>query len=529
MPKTKIQARLKPRAAGQKAPDIREIMSDYSRAVKFFANMPAEVWEMMGVGTALSVFQESAKTIPAYQEFLRLQKFQPKDVKSMDDFSKIPTSDKYNYIQAYGFNEVNSVKAGKSLYSVSLSSGTIDEPTIWPRYFAYEEFLPLVFELMMRSYWQIDKKSSLLINAYTLGPWMAGFSVHSAIRPLTQKYNMAMATTGADIDSIVYTVVKLSKYYKQTIIYSYPTFARTILDRLQDAGVNIRKLNLKMFIAGEGHTVEWRQYINKLATGDPENVTAIIDGYGVTDTGLSGQGTALTNLIRDLAHKDRKLREDLFGKIETVPSLFQYNTGTYYIEEYNGEILITTKSTTPLVRYNIHDRGGVIKFRQMEGILKSHGYDYKKLLRKKGLSRNIIWQQPFIYCFGRRDDTVIIGGANVYPEQIAPVLFNGKIKDVHSFKLVTDFDKEQHQIFYVLLELKAGVSYTKKQLEAKKKRYHDLVLKQLKTANFDFADAYRIDHKVGDSNIAIFENGTGPFEEDSHRTKPRLILNKTKK
>ncbi|MBU2595814.1 hypothetical protein KJ713_03225 [Patescibacteria group bacterium] len=61
--------------------------------------------------------------------------------------------------------------------------------------------------------------------------------------------------------------------------------------------------------------------------------------------------------------------------------------------------------------------------------------DYKKLLNKKGLSRNVIWQQPFVYCFGRRDDTVIIGGANIYPEQIAPVLFNGQIKDVHSFKL----------------------------------------------------------------------------------------------
>ena len=507
-------------------PDIKEIMADHNRAVKFFANMPAEVWEMMAQKTALGVFQESAETIPAYQEFLKLQKFQPKNIKSMEDFSLIPASDKYNYIQAYGFNDVNSVKAGKNLYSVSLSSGTIDEPTIWPRYFEYEEFLPLVFELFMRLYWQIDKKSTLLVNAYALGPWMAGFSVHSAIRPLTQKYNLTMATTGVDIDSIVYTIVKLFKYYDQTIIFSYATFARTIIDRLQDAGVNIRKLNLKMFTAGEGHTVEWRQYINKLATGDPGNLTTIIDGYGVTDTGLSGQGSPLTNLIRDLAFKNKKLREELFGKTDCVPSLFQYNTGAYYIEEYNGEILITTKSTTPLVRYNIHDRGGVIKFREMETILKKHGYDYKKLFNKKGLSRNVIWQQPFVYCFGRRDDTVIIGGANVYPEQIAPVLFNGQIKDVHSFKLATDFDKEQHQIFYVLLELKAGVSYTKRQLEAKKKRYHGLILKQLKSANFDFADAYRIDPKVGDPNIVIYENGTGPFEEDSHRTKPRLVLNK---
>jgi phenylacetate-CoA ligase len=444
----------------------------------------------------------------------------------MEDFSKIPTTDKYNYIQVYGFNDVNSTKAGKDLYSLSLSSGTIDEPTIWPRYIQYEDFLPLVFDLFMRQYWQIDKKSTLAINAFALGPWIAGFCVHEALRPLTQKYGLTMATTGADIDSIVYTIVKLSKFYDQTIIFSYPTFARTILDRLEDAGVNLKKLNLKMFIAGEGHTVEWRQYINKLATGDPDDLTCILDGYGVTDTGLSGQGSALTNLVRDLAHKNEKLREDLFGKTDSVPSLFQYNPGTYYIEEFNGEILATTKSTTPLVRYNIHDRGGVIKFRQMEETLKKHGYDYKKIFKKKGLSEDLVWQQPFVYCFGRRDDTVIVGGANIFPEQIAPALFNSKVKDIHSFKLATDFDKEQHQLFYVLLELRSGVSYNKKQMEKMKKKYHDVILKQLKEVNFDFAGAYKNDKMQAEPWIELYENSDGPFRDDLNRTKPRLVLKK---
>lgn len=509
----------------QKPPDIKEIMADYDKAVKFFANTPAEAWEGLGVKTAMTVFQETAKTIPAYQEFLKLQKFNPEDIKSMEDFAKIPVMDKYNYIQSYGFNEVNSVKAGTNLYSISLSSGTIDEPTIWPRYYEYEEFLPLVFDLLLKLYWQVDKKSTLLVNAYAMGPWMAGFSVHSAIRPLTQKYQLTLATPGADIDSIVYTIIKLSKFYDQTLIFSYSTFARTILDRLEEADIDIRKLNLKMFLAGEAHTVEWRQYVNKLATGDPENLTCIIDGYGITDTGLSGMGTALTNLIRDLAQKNEKLREDLFGKTDCVPSLFQYNTGTYFIEEVNGEVVITTKSTTPLVRYNIHDRGGVIGFREMIAILNKHGYDYKKLLRKKKLNPDeIVWQQPFVYCNGRRDDTVIIGGANVYPEQIAPALFNKKVHDIHSFKLATDYDKEQHQLFYVLLELRAGVSYNKKEMAKMEKKYHDLILRQLKNVNFDYADAYRIDPKVGDPKIAIYETGTGSFANDIRRTKPRLVL-----
>jgi len=232
----------------------------------------------------------------------------------------------------------------------------------------------------------------------------------------------------------------------------------------------------------------------------------------------------LTNLIRDLAFKNKDLCKDLFGKTDSVPSLFQYNTGVYYIENHNGEIVITTKSTTPLVRYNVHDLGGVIKFRDMEEILKNHGYDYIKMIRKKNLSEEVIWQQPFVYCFGRRDDTVIIGGANVYPEQIAPALFNEKVKDIHSFKLSTKFDKEQHQLFYVSLESRGGISYNKKQIEKMQKKYHDLILKQLKKINFDFVDAYRVDPKVADPIIEIFEAGTGPFIEDVGKTKPKLVL-----
>ena len=65
-----------------------------------------------------------------------------------------------------------------------------------------------------------------------------------------------------------------------------------------------------------------------------------------------------------------------------IPTLFQYNPAGSFIEEINEEIVLTTKNATPLVRYNIHDKGGIIKFREMEEILKKYGYDYKKLIKK---------------------------------------------------------------------------------------------------------------------------------------------------
>jgi len=514
-----------PGAAGQKPPDIREIMADYDKAVKFFHEMPAEAWEGLGQKTALSIYNEIIETIPVYRDFLESHGFEPRKLDSVEQFQQIPIIDKYNYIQAYDFNDVNPVQAGKNLYSFSLSSGTVDEPTIWPRYYQYEEsVLPSVVGMYLRLYWQIDKKSTLFINALALGAWSAGFTMHAGLRPLTQKYNFTYVPIGADVDNIIFTILRLSKYYDQTAIITYTTFMRTILERLEQTKVKIKDLHLKLFIGGEGHTVEWRRYINKLISGDPEDSTSIIDNYASSDTMIAGLSSVVTNLIRDLASKNENFRKDLFGRTDCIPTLFQYNPASSFIEEINEEIVLTTKNATPLVRYNIHDKGGIIKFREMEEILKKYGYDYKELIKERGLGEEYIWQQPLVYLFGRRDDTVIIAGANIFPEQIAPALFNEKVKDIHSFKLSMKYDKRQRQFFYALLELKKGISYNKIQMIKMRKKYHAIIMDRLLRVNSDYMISYKADSKYADIIIEIYNNDEGPFKGDSERIKPQLVI-----
>ncbi len=505
-------------------PNMKELMSSPRKAMDFFSDMPAEAWEGMQASTAMRVFKEAYENTVSYKDFLKQNHIKYSDIKSFEDFNKLPIMDKDNYVTTYGFDKINSVKAGKDLYSFSLSSGTTDKPTVWPRYYAQEEGYVGIFDMFMTMYWNIDKKKTLAINAYNLGVYASGIAVNVALRPLTQKYKMTMATTGSDLDNIVETVKQLSKHYDQTIIFSYPTFVRSVIDKLIEAKVNIKKLNLKIFIGGEGNTVEWGQYISKLASNNPNDLTTIIDGYGTTDLGLLGVGSSLTNLIRNLANKDKSLREALFGRTDIIPTLFQYVTNNYYIEEIDNELYFTSSSSTPLVRYNLRDRGGIIKFRVMEQILVSHGYDYKKMIREAGVSSKTIWQQPFVYCFGRSSDTVIIGGGNIFPEQVSPALINSKNKNIHSFKLSVKADKQQHQVMYILLELKKDLEYNKKQLHSAIKKYHDIILKHLMKVNSDYAVAFRSDPKYCDPKIEIFEYGTGPFTQDRDRTKPKLVI-----
>jgi hypothetical protein len=58
------------------------------------------------------------------------------------------------------------------------------------------------------------------------------------------------------------------------------------------------------------------------------------------------------------------------------------------------------------------------------------------------------------------------------------------------------------------------------------KKYKNIILRQLKNVNFDFADAYRVDPKVASPIVKIFRSGAGPFVQDKSRTKPRLVLKK---
>lgn len=501
-----------------------EIMADYDKAMAFLSQTPAEVWEGISEKTALGVFKETAGSIPAYGQILKKNSVDPEKITSMADFHNLPIIDKYNYINKFSFDETNTVKPGNHFYSFTLSSGTIDEPTIWPRYYDWEESLPSQFDMYMSLYWGFRDKSTLFINAYSLGCWTAGWTVNVLGRELTQKRNMTLATCGADLDSIVYTIKKLSKYYDQTVIWSYPTFARTILERLEIEGINIRKLNLKLFIAGEHHTIEWKHYVNKLISGDESKLTDIMEGYGTSDGGMIGLSSAFSTLVRELSYTDKKLCEDLFGRDDCVPSLFQYFTSTYYMEEQNGEVIFTTKATTPLIRYNIHDRGGVIKFREMEQKLAEHGYDYKKILKEKGFSAESIWQHPFLFCFGRRDDTIAIAGVKIYPEQIAPAIFSGKMNDVHNFKLILSFDKQQKHAFEIALELKDGKKHKHEAVRTLERKYHDLITAELSRNNTDYYDLVKIEGKGADPEISIYEFGTGPFSGDLRRTKPRMVV-----
>ncbi|GEM_PF-4959771 len=70
---------------------------------------------------------------------------------------------------------------------------------------------------------------------------------------------------------------------------------------------------------------------------------------------------------------------------------------------------------SPRVNYNVHDEGGVLRFDQMAAALKAAGRDIQALIAETGCPSLGL---PFLWIYGRRDFTLSVIGANIYPEDL---------------------------------------------------------------------------------------------------------------
>jgi len=490
------------------------IMSNIKLTNLFMSRMPARFWEKQGTKKALSSFHIAAARVPAYRDFLKQHKVNPKMIKTIGDFKKLPVIDKKNYIQEYDIKELCLDGTLQGKYTIERSSGHSGGSFFWPRISDEDKMFPKYIEYAFRQFYEIDKKHTLVVITLAQGTWTSGEKMAQALREIAARdaYSLSVITPGTDIDEAIEIVESLSNRYEQTVIVGYPPFIKCIIDMGVERGINWKKLNVKLGLGGERYSEEWREYMANILGIKDRELLGISGGYGAADIGMSiAREYPITVLVRKLAFEDSDLAEDLFGEDSVLPSLMQYNPASVFIEEVNQEVVFTTRSGFYPVRYNIHDRGGVISFEQILKILETRNYNVIDLLESYGYSRQQIWQLPFFYVFGRSDGTVSISGPNVYPENIEPALYEKKAKRINGFRLAKIVDENQNERLYILVEHKRGVKISSETEKTKlEKEYHDLFLRKLLEVNKDFGHMYRHNSKI-DPVIKIYAFGKGPF------------------
>jgi len=151
----------------------------------------------------------------------------------------------------------------------------------------------------------------------------------------------------------------------------------------------------------------------------------VYSGYGATDLeiGIAGE-TPISVAIRREARENDSLRNAIFGNDSRLPMLFQYNPLMHLVEVTpQGELVFSITRLnilSPRIRYNIHDEGSIMQFKEMLAMCASHGFDAKALLGKE---YDCMPRLPFLWIYGRKDSTISIMGANIYPEDIEQCLY----------------------------------------------------------------------------------------------------------
>jgi phenylacetate-CoA ligase len=397
---------------------------------EFYADGPAQSAGPAGAA-ALALFHDAARAVPAYAAFLRSAGVDPGTVRTTEDFDRLPMLTKDTYQRRYPLNELCRGGRLDGCDMVAVSSGSSGTPTVWPRSVLDERAVAARFEQVFRDGFGAGSRSTLAVICFALGSWVGGMYTAACCRHLAAKgYPITVATPGNDLAEILRVVGELGPLFGQVVLAGYPPFVKNVIDAGLAQGIDWPGYRIKLVLAGEVFSEEWRDLIGRRA-GLSAPLADSASLYGTADAGVLGTETPLSVSIRRfLAGRPEALRE-LAGQ-SRLPTLVQYDPMTRYFQTSGSTLLFSSDGATPLVRYHIADEGGLAGFDELLEFCGRYGHDP---LAEVGGDRGAP-RLPFAFVFGRSLFTVSYYGANIYPENVTVALERPGISDWVTGKFV---------------------------------------------------------------------------------------------
>ncbi len=382
---------------------------------------------------ALKLFHDAANRIPAYGDFLRKQKLNPAAIKTVADFKRVPIMDKANYITQYDLAEMCWDGRFDGLNYVVSSSGSTGLPFYWPRGENQDVVSAALYGRVFEVSFGLSRSSTLIVNSYGQGTWIAGTELYNTARLLAKKNpRISIINPGIDIDLTITQLEKLSSNFDKIIICGYPPLLRDLVEHGMRRGFDWAKQRVFMVTAGEAMSEPWRQHMNTLL-GAKDN--RIINVYGLADAGVVTSETPATLNLR--SRYEGSLPEELGGS-RTV-GLHQYDPMDRYFEvDEDYRLLLTTNAGIPLVRYDTKDHGIITPA--------------KTLTKDNPL--------PILSLFGREDLSTTLYALNIYPENIRSVLDDQQLALLLTgrFIMQTKHRKDMSQYLHIDIELAPGAN-----------------------------------------------------------------------
>ena len=326
--------------------------------------------------------------------------------------------------------------------------------------------------------------------------------------------NSVVKNTGPDLDKI-FSTLQFFGPARRYLICGYPPFLKHMIDVAHERGFPMGEYRLMAMLGGEGNSEGLRDY---LAQGfDP-----IYSGYGATDLeiGIAGE-TPVSLAIRREARRNDALRESLFGNDSRLPMVFQYNPLMHHIVTNEiGELMFTITRLnvlSPRVMYNVHDEGGVASYAEVATVFRSSGLRLEGVLR--GSDAKTL-RLPFLWIYGRKDSTVSVMGANIYPEDLEQCLYDepelAKVTNSFCLSLFEGEGCTARPLFS--FEVKADIT------SELKDEFQERIVARLGTLNADFRESMQEYRDAVTPMIELFPVGQGPFAADDAKIKQTRML-----
>lgn len=460
----------------------------------------------LGVWRAWRSFYQAHRTVPAYREFIADHGGMPAihlEPRLLPDLTAIPEMDKGSYVKRFPLER--RVKGGRLPSKgvvVDESSGSSGQPTSWVRGPMERR---ITSQMMRLSYHESvdDDRRVFILNAFALGAWATGMNVSISLTPTS-----IMKSTGPNLDKIVATMLEFGPDFRY-VVMGYPPFLKSLAE---DSRIDWSRYLVDAGYGGEGISEGLRGHLLK-------TFRRVVGSYGASDLEVNmAIETDLCIRLRRAVTDDPRLREALIRTEHGVtPMIFQYNPLAYYIETNPAGELVFTMSRpyhiAPKVRYNLHDRGHVMRNPELRERLRAAG----RLDLLEGAHGDL----PLLFLYGRSDMSIDYFGAQVTPESLREVLFGVEelAPVLNTFRLLSYEDEGHNKRMEVVAELvkDAPPPVDPDALAAK-------VFARLAAINGDFANAlYRTAPPDNPPRLTFHLFETGPIEGGQRKLKNEYV------
>ncbi len=361
------------------------------------------------------------ENVPFYKKKFDAIGLKPEDIKSIDDITKLPFTEKQDLRDTYPFGLV-AVPRGE-LARIHASSGTTGKQTV----VAYtKKDLDTWATGAARAIVAVGgKKEDLVHVSYGYGLFTGGLGLHDG----AEKLGAAVIPVSSGNTN---RQVQILQDYGSDILCCTPSYAMYIGETVRDKGIDPKSLRVRIGIFGaEPWTEEMRREIEKALA------IKAYDIYGLSE--IAGPGVSCECEEQAGMH----VQEDYF-----YPEIIDPVTGEQLPDGVEGELVFTCigKEALPLVRYRTRD-------------ICSLTHEPCKCGRT-----TVRMAKPK----GRTDDMLIIRGINVFPSQIESVLLDLGMDP--NYRMVVD-RKNNLDTLEVQVEMNSGMfSDTVRNLEKVEKR-----------------------------------------------------------